>query len=843
MSMTVRFDSSGQRAYIRFSFPPPPEKDQVKALGARFDGGSKTWALPLTDRAKDWLGQHGSPVPKSLAERIAELSGEALPEVLDRADVAADPIAQGAILDHPALSPEMLRSIAAKTEPAWAGSAQYARARIVDTTQDPQELVRIATADPTLLYAAAKKPAFPADQLLALGMTAQWAERVVADPAASPKTLAEAWTAHREQAGAQWLAAAAQHPNAPPSVLEGVVQAIEALPTHALGAAPNPIGTAWNAARSRLDMPPMALAEFAADKQSVEAAAREAAAAARLAHSGEFAKVPAPEGLAVTLYAYQREGVAFLMNHPKALLLDEQGVGKTYQFLIAANASAKAIILSPTSACWQTAGAIRELWPDVAPSEIVVLESGSGAQEARQRAALANARWVVCPYSLMQKYRDSLLERAPYALVADEAHLLKSPTAQRTMASRALVAYADRVILATGTPLMNDRPEELYPLLSLIGNTLGFRGEVELKKTYREYHLVQGRGRVPTHYEYGKPVNLVDLKGRLAAVAIRREKAAVLPELPPKQLVRVPVNVPAGRQREYALCATDFLAWRTRYRPNAEPLTPTAPIDLMVPNALREIAARGKADMAQEWIANFLASSSSKLLVFSDYRAPLDALLAVPELAGQGVAINGDITGSDREAARGRFQEDPAVRLCVMTTQSGGVGLTLTAADSVLFLNYPWQATIIAQAFDRIHRIGQTAESVTAYFLEMNAAKYGDTIDQAVYQLVLGKQEVADAVLGKSSTDLHAAELAGADAQRGVVKVLGLTKTITKAQRQLAQQAKAADTKHVAEVEAGNTPSLPRPGAPVIRVVGQPPASKPVQPQPQPEPDGPELSL
>jgi hypothetical protein len=119
-------------------------------------------------------------------------------------------------------------------------------------------------------------------------------------------------------------------------------------------------------------------------------------------------------------------------------------------------------------------------------------------------------------------------------------------------------------------------------------------------------------------------------------------------------------------------------------------------------------------------------------------------------------------------------------------TQTAGVALNLTAADTVLFLNMPWRAMDVSQAFDRIHRPGQEAQSVQAVFLEMHTADGQDNIDTALYKLVIDKQAVADALLGRSSTDLTAAgELPADDVKQAVIAALGLRKTVSKAERQI----------------------------------------------------------
>lgn len=565
-----------------------------------------------------------------------------------------------------------------------------------------------------------------------------------------------------------------------------------------LGAQWDPIAKVWHLPLTSRSA--RWLADHGVQLPAEQAAQTAVPATARLAHP-EITAPDQPPGLAVELFPYQREGVAFLDSVPRALLADETGVGKTFQFLVAARHTGRAIILTPTSSAWQTVtDGLLKLWPDLPREKIVVLAAGSGKKHQAMLDRLPEAQWIVCPYSLVSKYAATL-SRLPgtYTLVADEAQALKNVSAQRSKAAQLLASRASRVILATGTPLMNQKPIELYPLLQLLGNPLhmsypqfGMRycaGTIEKGFTRRD-----GR-RVPDHYDFTGASNLAELQERLASFTIRRSKAAVLSDLPPKVLTRVPVELPAEYQRQYNTCAADYLAWREQYRPDlTEPLKPNAPIDLMLPGALRQIAANGKSELAVEWVNEFLestAESGRKLIVFSDYLEPLATVRA--GLQGtESITIDGEIAGEQREAARRRFQEDPNVRVCLAQTQTAGVALTLTAADTVLFLNMPWRAMDVSQAFDRIHRPGQQAQSVQAVFLEMRSDADADNIDTALYHLVLGKQQIADAIFGKGNTDLaEAATQSPDDVKRALIGRLGLQKTVAKAERQIRKEAAA----------------------------------------------------
>ena len=153
---------------------------------------------------------------------------------------------------------------------------------------------------------------------------------------------------------------------------------------------------------------------------------------------------------------------------------------------------------------------------------------------------------------------------------------------------------------------------------------------------------------------------------------------------------------------------------------------------------LKQIAARGKIDAAKAWIKNFFENGKTKLVIFAWHKFIIDELSNEFNCA----TITGETSAEEKAQAVFEFQNDPAVKMLVCNIQAGGVGITLTAADSSLFLELGWNPGLMDQAEDRIHRIGQEAEAVTIYrmlaestidrgALEMIEAKRGD-IENAI---------------------------------------------------------------------------------------------------------------
>ena len=104
--------------------------------------------------------------------------------------------------------------------------------------------------------------------------------------------------------------------------------------------------------------------------------------------------------------------------------------------------------------------------------------------------------------------------------------------------------------------------------------------------------------------------------------------------------------------------------------------------------------------------------------------------------------IYGGISDEARADAVLNFQNDPAMRVIIVGIQAGGFGLTLTAATAVAFVQYPFSPGELDQAVDRVHRIGQGADSVTIYNLVAEG-----TVEELILELISSKRNVINAVI------------------------------------------------------------------------------------------------
>jgi SNF2 family DNA or RNA helicase len=415
------------------------------------------------------------------------------------------------------------------------------------------------------------------------------------------------------------------------------------------------------------------------------------------------------------LKPFQRAGVAYALQHRRTFLADEQGLGKTVQALAALEAddAYPAVVVGPAGLKLNWLREI-ERW---LPQRSVHVINGTGA-------APMEAEITVLNYEIVHAHRVRLQLRRPKALVLDESHYVKNPRAKRTQAVRRLAeALPDGALrlALTGTPVMN-HPEELIAQLRILGRLQEFGSGARFARRF------QGAGaeeRIHWHLR--------------RSCFVRRLKADVLPQLPAKTQVVLPVAL--DNQREYKLAQDDVIAW-LREQPldlgevEAKIAAALRAQRLAQLNALKRLAARGKASAALAWIEDFL-ESDEPLVVFAGHREVQELLL---ERFPDALHLLGRDSIQQREAAVDAFQDPEGPQLIVCATRVAGQGITLTRASNVAFLDLEWTPAMHDQAEDRCHRIGQH-DAVTAW--DLLAA---DPIDETMIELISRKRGIVGAV-------------------------------------------------------------------------------------------------
>jgi SWI/SNF-related matrix-associated actin-dependent regulator 1 of chromatin subfamily A len=474
-------------------------------------------------------------------------------------------------------------------------------------------------------------------------------------------------------------------------------------------------------------------AEHALEDLREEAA--EAASAIRRSKATAADPIPeVAEKLGGELQPFQWAGVRYVLDARRVFLSDEQGLGKTVQALAALEAddAYPAIVVCPASLKlnWK-----RETERWLPHRSVQVVEGGVAVPKTGDI--------TIINYEVVGKHREHLSRLRPKAVVVDESHYCKNPRAKRTQAVRRLAEAVPRGglrVALTGTPVLN-HAEELISQLRIIGRLDEFGSGARFS---RQFQGVLTEERLHWH-----------LRRRCF---VRRLKSEVLPQLPAKRQVVVPVSL--DNEREYRVAERDVVEW-LRSQPlelsdlNARIAATLRAERLAQLGALQRLAARGKLHAALAWIHDFLASGEP-LVVFARHREVQEAVL---ERFPDALHLFGRDKIEEREASVQAFQEPGGPQLIVCATRVAAQGITLTRASNVAFLELEWTPALHDQAEDRCHRIGQR-DAVTAWYLLA-----ANTIDETMAELVERKRGIVAAVTDGKRID-------GENVVEGVVRAL-----------------------------------------------------------------------
>lgn len=335
-------------------------------------------------------------------------------------------------------------------------------------------------------------------------------------------------------------------------------------------------------------------------------------------------------------------------------------------------------------------------------------------------------------------------------ILVSNCHYIKNPKAQRTRVAIELAWRIPYRFLLTGTPVIN-KPIELVPLLKCMGRLNEFGGWHNFTKRYAPPRTIRRGGRTIKVYDGAD--NLRELNQRLTTTCmIRRTKGEVLKELPRTQRITIPLDI--DNRAEYQRCENDLKSWlmeqaidadtsedEDRWRDSVAAIGMNATAEALTRiTYLKQVAARGKVKQAVTWIRDFLEDTDRKLVVFGWHR---DVLQSIADAFPDAVTVRGGDTQAHREKAVKDFQNNPKHRLLIGNIKAAGVGLTLTAASDVMFVETSWSPADLQQAIDRVNRMGQDADRVFAYFLVAR-----DTIEKSVLAKLNEKTRIIREVTG-----------------------------------------------------------------------------------------------
>lgn len=442
-------------------------------------------------------------------------------------------------------------------------------------------------------------------------------------------------------------------------------------------------------------------------------------------------------------FEHQMDSFIYALTHNKFLLGDEQGLGKTKQALDIAVARKHKM-----RHCLIVCGVNNLKWNWCKEVEIHTNEKAHilGSRVNRKGKTvigssaerLADLKQIHDEYFLItniETLRDKSIQSQIKKMcndgiigmtIIDEIHKCKNSQSKQGKAIHCCCSYY-RLAL-TGTPLMNN-PVDLYNVLKWL--------EVEnhsltyFKNLYCEMGGFGG-------YEIIGYKNLDQLENSLNKNMLRRRKEEVL-DLPPKIYTDELLDLDSSQDKLYRDVTNQIIEDIDRIMLLPNPLTELIRLRQVTSNP-NILSSKNITNVKYDRILDILESTTDKVIIFSNWTKVINPLYIKLSSLGYNPAL---VTGESKDPIleMNKFQSDHTCKVILGTTPALGTGYTLTAANTVIFIDEPWSKAIKDQAEDRCHRIG-TKGTVNIITLICK-----DTIDERIHQIIKDKGELSDRIV------------------------------------------------------------------------------------------------
>jgi len=454
----------------------------------------------------------------------------------------------------------------------------------------------------------------------------------------------------------------------------------------------------------------------------------------------DFENYEEKDKLGRKLYEHQKDGIKFLVSRKKTILADDMGLGKTLQSVMGTLAaeSKKVLIICPSST--------KINW------EREINMFGEYDTSIISGRKWKPAKYTIINYDILKNFHTvkkrgekpieeltHILDEKFDTLIVDEAHYLKNHKSIRGSIVTDLVKKNafENVWLLTGTPVAN-RPKDLYNLLKIIGHPLSDNWQFYVKRycDAKNFKKKMKNGKIKNIWVIDGNSNLNELSIRIKNKVLRRMKEDVL-DMPEKTIIPVFNELTSKEWVEYDNLWEEYLIKRKEQKKRGKPQR-----DLVELILLRQFIALKSIPNTIELAENAL-EEGKKIIIFTTFT---DELLELQEHFGnQCVVHNGSMSDKDKQFSVDEFQNNPKKKVFIGNIMSAGVGITLTAADTVIFNSFDWVPGNNEQAEDRSYRIGQK-NNVSVYY-----QLFDDTISTRMWYTLKHKKNVIDQIIGNNN--------------------------------------------------------------------------------------------
>lgn len=479
-------------------------------------------------------------------------------------------------------------------------------------------------------------------------------------------------------------------------------------------------------------------------------------------------------------FSYQLDGIEYGLNHNRFLLADQPGLGKTMQSLnistLKRNGKHCLIVVGYKSLLFNwvkeikihtdedayvfgqrmmkrkkklKTGTLNERNEDLDNldkiSEFFIITDITTLRQCI-KTEYVNKKGKKCKnktFFFADKIEEWCRKNEIGRIILDESHVFKNFESEQTQALLRIKNCPNKIAM-TGTPIMN-KNLDLYPIMCWLGyenrNYYEFIDRYCKKGGFKNKQIVGNK-------------NSDELHQRLSQFMLRRLKADVL-DLPEKIYIPELLEMD-GKQWSFYEKTNKLIKQKLSIQKNNKNALLGATM------ALRKITCHPqwydedcncvdsvKYDRAMQIIEEAV-ENGEKIIIYSFFTTPFESNNQLVNFYNRLAKYNptmiiGDT--KDRMEQVEKFQNDPTCKVLVGSIGAMGVGLTLTAANVVIFLDQPWNKAIEDQAIDRAHRVG-TKDTVRIYVLMCKG-----TVDEGVYKTVHKKGRLADEIVDGVTTE------------------------------------------------------------------------------------------
>ena len=461
-----------------------------------------------------------------------------------------------------------------------------------------------------------------------------------------------------------------------------------------------------------------------------------------------------PKGLNASLRSYQETGFRWLKTLDSynfgGILADDMGLGKTIQLVsvilsyVEANENPKAsLVICPSSLTLNWYNEIQKF----APTLKVMLISGNAQDRKNKIAQIENYNVVIASYDILKRDIDIYKEKGYQFkyVIADEAQYIKNNNTQNFKAIKEIQAETRYAL--TGTPIENSL-SELWSIFDFVmpGYLFGYR---KFKELYETPIVREEDGSV-----------MRKLKMLIEPFILRRIKEDVLTELPDKTITILNNEMEDEQERIYMSYMSQVKEEiETEISVNGFEKSQIKILSLLMrlrqicchPSLFIENYQGGSSKLNQcIQIVKDAIESGHKILLFSGYTSMFDII--EEEFKKENISyykLTGQTKVGDRIHLVDEFNENPDIKVFLISLKAGGTGLNLIGADMVIHYDPWWNLSAENQATDRTYRIGQK-KNVQVYKLITK-----NSIEEKIYELQQKKAKLIDNMLSTNETFIN----------------------------------------------------------------------------------------